>query len=206
MESWRGHIACLDDRFLGIGTQARNVYSQFGEDGLVGAVLDRIGVKNQWCFEVGAHDGECLSNTRNFREQGWNCLLVESNAEHFGKLAIHASDRVYCVHEHIDRNSLDRLLGDCGAPLDLDFGCIDIDGQDYWAWDGMVMYRPRVMLVEFALNENNGPEDVPALGDTTQRQATIGPILRMGRSKGYTAIAKTYVNAVFVRDSELSGI
>lgn len=199
-ESWRVHVACLDDRFRGIESRARNVYSQFGEDGLLEVVFDRIGERNTWCFEVGAWDGDYLANTRRFREQGWHCLLVESNKQHFDKLALLASDRVHCVNEHIDPQSLDRLLTDCGAPNDLDFGCIDIDGQDYWVWDGLRLHEPRVMLVEFCTNER---EDIPPLGDRTERQATLTPILKLGESKGYVAVAKTYVNVVFVKDSEL---
>jgi hypothetical protein len=199
-ECWRVHVACLDTRFEGIEARARNVYSQFGEDGLIEAVFEKIGLKNKWAFEVGAHDGSYLSNTRRFREQGWHCLLVESGAQQFNKLALLASDRVHCVNEHINPTSLDRLLSDCGAPNDMDFGCIDIDGQDYWVWDGMRVHEPRVMLVEFCLREEH---DIPPLGDTSMRQATFEPLRRLGVSKGYTPVARTYVNTIFVKDTEL---
>lgn len=199
-ESWRVHVAGLDDRFSGIERRVRNVYSQFGEDGLVEAAFERIGERNKWCFEVGAHDGDYIANTRRLREMDWNCLLVESNADHFNKLIKLASGMVHCVHEHIGPDSLDRLLAECGAPPDLDFGCIDIDGQDYWVWDGLKKYAPRVMLVEFCQNEG---DDIPPFGDTSGRQATLEPIIKLGKAKGYTAIAKTYVNVVFIKDTEL---
>ena len=198
---WRIHVACLDARFAGIEMQARNMYSQFGEDGLVQFAFERIGLRNRWCFEVGAADGEYLSNTRSFREQGWHCLLVESNKEQFRKLALLQSGTVFCINECIDGNSLDGLLADCGAPSDMDFGCIDIDGQDYWAWEGMKNYSPRVILVEFCPNDGHG---IPRLGDTTGQQASLGPIVELGKEKGYTAVAKTYVNALFVKDTELA--
>lgn len=200
-ESWRVHVACLDPRFQGIEDRARNVYSQFGEDGLLEAVFERIGERNKWCFEVGANDGNWLANTRRFREQGWYCLLVESEKQHFDKLAILASERVYCVNEYVGPSSLDRLLADCGAPTDMDFGCIDIDGQDYWVWDGMRTHAPRVMLVEFCTANTH---DIPPLGDTSLRQATLQPILKLGASKGYVPIVKTFVNVLFVKGTELA--
>ena len=201
MESWRVHVAGLDNRFLGIEERARNVYSQFGEDGLIQAAFERIGIKNRWCFEVGACDGDYISNTRSFREQDWYCLLVESSKQQFDKLALLASARVHCVNEHIGPDSLDRLLADCGAPTDMDFGCIDIDGQDYWVWDGMKNYAPRMMLVEFCKNDG---DLIPLRGDNGRKQATLQPILHLGKSKGYTAIAKTYVNVLFVKESEIA--
>lgn len=200
-ENWRVDVACLDDRFSGIEERARNVYSQFGEDGLIEAVFERIGARNKWCFEVGAHDGTWLANTRRLREQGWSCLLVESVKQHFDKLALLASDRVKCVNEHVGPGSLDRLLADCGAPTDMDFGCIDIDGQDYWVWDGMRNHAPRMMLVEYCTAPGH---DIPPLGDTSLRQATFNPLVKLGESKGYKAIFRTQVNVLFIKETELA--
>lgn len=204
-ESWRVHVACVDSRFHGIEGRARNVYSQFGEDGLVEAVFERIGERNKWCFEVGAADGEWISNTKRLREQDWFCLLVESNKDAFEKLAVLKSERVYCVNEHIGVDSLDRLLSDCGAPSDMDFGVIDIDGQDYWVWDYLRDHTPRAMLVEF---ENRPMQDttkfIPPIGDTSGKQAFFQSVWDLGKSKGYSLVAKTLVNALFVKESEIA--
>ena len=63
-----------------------NVYSQFGEDGLIASILERVGTTNKECFEVGAGDGRHLSNTRRLVELGWHALWIESSAEQFMKL------------------------------------------------------------------------------------------------------------------------
>lgn len=181
------------------------MYSQFGEDGLIEAIFAKTGIKNKWCFEVGAWDGNWLSNTRGFREQGWHCLLVESCKQRFEQLVILASNLVHCVNEEVGPESLDRLLTDCGAPNDMDFGCIDIDGQDYWIWDGLKIHEPRVMCVEF---ENRGVQDdtlfVPTLGDTSGKQAYFQSLWDLGKEKGYSLVAKTMVNALFVKESEIA--
>ena len=199
-DHWRVHVASLDGRFQGIESAARNVYSQFGEDGLIAAIFEKIGIKNRWCFEVGAYDGIWLSNTKTLRDEGWSALLVESNVDHFQRLSLFANDAVKCVNEHVDCSSLDRLLKDAGAPTNLDLGVIDIDGQDYWVWDGMRNYAPRVMMVEFCYRNIL---DIPPLGDVGTRQATLQPLIELGRSKGYSAVTKSYVNCLFVKDSEL---
>lgn len=204
-ESWRVHVACLDDRFAGIKLRALNVYSQFGEDGLIEAVFERIGIRNRWCFEVGAADGDYLSNTKVLRKNDWYCLLVESNESHFKRLSLLRSESVFCVHEHVDGSSLDRLLADCGAPTNMDFGCVDIDGQDYWVWDGMRRCEPRVMLVEFSNRKiQDDMRYIPPLGNQTSKQASFRSIRDLGESKGYIAVAKTYVNVLFVKESDLA--
>lgn len=182
------HGAFLADR-------AANAFSQFGEDGLIAAVFERIGERNRWCFEVGAHDGRWLSNTLRLRQAGWSAVLIEADEEQFAKLKSHARENVFPVHDRIGPDSLDRVLAAHGAPADLDLGVIDIDGQDYWAWQGMTAFRPRVMLVEYS--PYGTVEDFPGLGE--EGQAGINPILRLGAEKEYIPLAVTICNVLFVR-------
>lgn len=176
----------------------RNNTSQFGEDGLIEAVLEKIGETNRWCFEVGASDGLFYSNTKRLRDAGWRAVLVEGNSLSFEKCRSFESPLVHVVHQKIKANSLDNILAGVGAPIRMDFGVIDIDGQDYWAWDGLRTFRPRVMLVEFMyLNENfHNPYFIPAVGE--EGQAGLEAICDLGRSKGYTPIVSTYCNVLFV--------
>ncbi len=174
-----------------------NASSQFGEDGLVEACLEKFGAANRWCFEVGAHDGLFLSNTHRLRCFGWNAVLIESDPELFERLCSQQSDTVQCVHETINGQSLDRILAESEAPEDIDLGVIDIDGQDYWAWLGMKRFRPRLMLVEFDYGSDEKPATIPQVGGVGQ--ASYKAIEQLGLSKGYTPLAKTTVNLLFVK-------
>ena len=180
--------------------KGRNVTSQFGEDCLIAAALSRIGITNQWCFEVGAHDGLYFSNTKWMRDDGWNAVLIESVRDHYVKLEALRTDKVHCIHATVGQGDLDRILRMCGAPESMDFGCIDIDGQDYWVWKGMERYRPRLMLVEFCRGDGRF---IPPLGDSSIDQATLEPILELGKEKGYRMLAKTHCNVLFGREDVL---
>ncbi len=60
----------------------KNVKSQFGEDGVIMEIFNRIGHGNKFCVEFGAWDGEYLSNSYNlFNNNGWHALLIEADAE-----------------------------------------------------------------------------------------------------------------------------
>ena len=191
------HHACGDS----IRERERNDSSQFGEDGLIEAALERIGITNRWCFEVGAADGEFFSNTKRLRENGWNCVLIEADQERFGQLEKLATNQVRCVHEQIGPLSLDRILSVAGCPFEPDLGVIDIDGQDFWCWAGLRLYRPRLMLVEFwPTHDAEGTRFIPVLGgDNSQGQAALGPICDLGRAKGYEPILRTHCNVLFVK-------
>ncbi len=174
-----------------------NHSSQFGEDGLIEACLERFGAENKWCFEVGANDGLFFSNTFRLRCDDWHSVLIESDGPAFEKLQAIQSERARCVHERIGPGSLDRILAEHGAPEALDLGVIDIDGQDWWAWDGMKRFRPRLMLVEFEYGSNANEAWKPELNGTGQ--ANLKAIEALGRSKGYEPLATTTVNMLFVK-------
>lgn len=169
-----------------------NVYTQFGEDGLISACLERIGVTNRHCFEIGAADGRFYSNTLVLREQGWHSVLIESNADQFRKLKAEFGDVSECIHCHT--TDLDAILSQTKIDTRPDLGIIDIDGQDYWLWNDLVKYRPRIMMVEIAPMFPELP--VPSRGG--EGQAGLDAIRTLGLSKGYQLVATTYCNAVFL--------
>lgn len=184
-----------DKRFSWLLDKSFDKYTQFGEDGLIGAVLDRIGEKNKWCFEVGAADGLFYSNTKLLRDQGWSAVLIEADDDKFCKLQKYEGGNVHCIHETITPTSLDKILTECGAPADLDVGVIDIDGQDFHIWEGLQDFLPRIMLVEFGPSTNLR-DFIPQLGG--EGQAGRDAISDLGRKKGYTPVCHTQVNTLFV--------
>lgn len=190
------HTVAASPEFDWVAEASGDLTSQFGEDGMVAELFDRIGYSNFWCFEVGAADGLFFSNTKWLRDDHWNAVLIESGDDAFAKLTEWESERVYTIHETVGHGCLDRILAECGAPTDMDFGVIDIDGQDWHVWEGMEQYQPRVMLVEFA------QQDAPVPERGGKGQAGRSAIVALGESKGYVPVAFTYVNALFVKGSE----
>lgn len=180
------------------------VTSQNGEDGLIEAIFEKIGTTNRWCFEVGASDGKTLSNTWALREQGWSSVQIEGNIGQFSRLNQEHGKRCSCVHATIGRDDLDGILDTYAVPDDLDFGVVDIDGQDYHVWDGLVRHRPRVILIEADNPSSINDFYVPPLGNNAQGQAKAGSLLALGESKGYTCVFHLAWNLFFVRNDVLS--
>jgi hypothetical protein len=179
--------------------KVRNTYSQFGEDGVLAAIFQAIGVENSWCFECGAADGLFFSNTRRLIEGGWSALLVEADPEAFTRLQANNAafaGRVTCVNARVDdANRLEDLLTACGAPRHLDLAVIDVDGQDYYLWNSMLRYRPRVVVIEF---DHTAPvEFIPTAGGPGQ--AGWAAISRLGAGKFYDLVHHGYCNMIFVR-------
>lgn len=136
---------------------ARNTYSQFGEDGITGEILDRLTAKinlNSWCVEFGAWDGVHLSNTcALIRERGYRAVLIEGDQSRFVQLeANHPQPSVIKINRMVEfsgENSLDAILQTTEIPEDFDLLSIDIDGCDYWILDSLKKYKPKILIVEF---------------------------------------------------------
>lgn len=68
-----------------------NVFSQNGEDGVIGEMLIRLGIASEsslqsprWCVEFGAWDGKHLSNTFALvKKHAWNAVYIEGDPQKF---------------------------------------------------------------------------------------------------------------------------
>lgn len=177
----------------------KNIYSQFGEDGLIEEIFRRIGTTNKWCFEVGAADGKWMSNSRKLIDDGWSAVLIERDDARYAKLlesfGTNPSVRL-CKQEVGDKGlaSLDSILQGRDFPEQADLGIIDIDGQDYYVWLAMMKYKPRVMVVEY--DPRVAVDFIPERNGAGQ--AGRDAIISVGSAKGYDPVCLTPVNVIFV--------
>lgn len=181
----------------------QNLYSQFGEDGIVDAIFDKIGTKNRWCFECGAHDGVFMSNTRRLIDRGWDAVLVEADATAFARLSENLKPErpsVRLMNHRVEASvglTMDTLLAKQKAPADIDLVCIDVDGPDYYLWNSMLMHRPRVVVIEHALPSDENAWFIPAQGGTGQAGYLAMQHLAMG--KFYQTLCQTFTNTISIR-------
>ena len=145
---------------------AKNVHSQGGEDGIIAEVLRIMGAANRWCVEFGAWDGLYLSNTCNLlRHHGWSGVMIEGDGEKARMIRENHPDaqRVHAINTFIgfERgvDTLDDALRQTPIPRDFDLASIDVDGVDWYVWESMIDYRPRLVVIEFN----------PLSADTVQR-------------------------------------
>lgn len=182
-----------------------DMYSQFGEDGIIDHIFEVIGEGGRVCVEFGAADGISCSNTAAlWSDKGWAALLIEPDADRFHALQQNAAldADVRCRSDFVTPSgvsSIDAILEEEGiGPVD--FMSIDVDGDDYLILQAMTG-RPRVMAVEF------NPTVPPHLDiHPTETGSTFGAsalaLVRLGTSLGYRFIGASYCNVFFVTEDE----
>jgi hypothetical protein len=175
-----------------------NRYSQYGEDAILEAIFNRIGVSPRpFCVDVGAADGILFSNVRQWLEKGWEGVLIEADAERFASLEKNtaAFPGVRRLHKKVEPGELDNLLYVLDVPESFDLLNIDIDGQDYYLWNSLLSFRPRVMVIEYAPDVD--PMFIPPFGG--KGQAGSKAMMYVAAARGYLVVKQTQTNLICIR-------
>jgi hypothetical protein len=190
----------------------RIVTSQHGEDGVIEALFARIGCKHRFCVEFGAGDGLALSNTHTLiNDHKWSALLIEGSESTSPTLInrYRGNPRVDAKRALVglgDKETLDYHLrtSPLSPPQDFDLLSIDIDGMDFYVWDSLSQYRPRVVIIEMNQFIPNDVYFVQPPDSSINYGASLLALTELGKQKHYELAATTPSNAVFVVTEEYS--
>jgi hypothetical protein len=218
LEVWRqpslhyAAIASLAQRYgyAALSAAELKVFSQNGEDGVLAEIFSRIETTNRFFVEFGVSNGiEC--NTRFLMEVlGWSGVYFEPVPEVFTRLSERFASRtdVLAIQAFLTPENASDLFAQAGVPPEPDLLSIDIDGQDYWVWEVLEAYRPRVVVIEYNA-KLVGARLVERKGSVHGRidfGASLEALRALGDRKGYTLVHAELagVNLFFVR-KELAG-
>ena len=189
---------------IDLGRYETSLYSKNGEDGVIAALFQKMGISSRYCVELGASDGITNSNTYLLRLQGWASLLLDRGREN-SSLKVH--------QEFVTKENINRLFKKYQVPLDLDLLVINPKYNAFYFWKDLDQaYRPAVVLTAY-----NGylPQDSDSVaiyhpyfcGDGSRCfGASVLALCRLGREKGYTLVyAESQGERLFfVRDDVLA--
>ncbi len=190
-------------------------FSQNGEDGVLLYLLALLGHGSRTSAEICAGDGLECCTANLIVNHSWFGLLVDGDAEN-----VRRGREFYSNSRHqwfdppdvrqawITVESAPGLLVDAGVADPLDLLVIDLDGMDFWIWQALGQFRPRIVVAEVnpALGAESitlayqgdfvRPDNIPFAG--TSLPAMIG----LGRRLGYRFVGteRFGINAFFVRD------
>ena len=193
---------------ISLRESAGGQYSQHGEEGVIQAIFNEIGVKTKTCVEIGAYRLQRISNVYSLWTNGWKALLIEGDPMRYKRLvqdyAAHPQareQRVTIVNRfgaEEGPDSLDTILASQRFPSDFDLLCIDVDGLDFHLWRGLTRFRPRLVVVEY--NPTIPPHiELVGSGKGNEIGCSLLSLTKLAREKDYSLVASVIWNAFFVR-------
>jgi len=182
----------------------KKIYSQFGEDGIINEILNRIKNENldKYCVEFGARDGVSDSNTYNLiKNLNYKAVLIEGDKKYFKKLCKNfSSDEIIKLNKFVDfdgENSLDNILQKTNIPKNFDFLSIDIDGCDYYIFESLKEYRPKLICIEFNHLIPNEVEFIQKKNFNIKQGSSPLSLIKLAKNKDYLLAGCTLTNLFF---------
>ena len=197
-------LAELQQKGRWLSHHAQNTTSQCGEDGIIAKALSLIPDRNFWCVEFGAWDGKLYSNTHNLvQSQNYRGVFIEADPIRFRELEnTHGASGRHMLRNAFvgfsKSDGLDSILAETEIPKNFDLLSVDIDGNDYYVWEAVEGYRPRLVVIEFNPTIASAVLFVQKKDSGTMHGASAASIVALARRKGYELIAVTAWNLLFV--------
>ena len=183
-----------------------NVYSQHGEDGIIEEILKRLSQNNdfQYC-EFGAWDGIHLSNTcALIKKNDCKALLIEPNKKKYNELCKNfPSNKIIKLNNFVEvkgKNSLDNLLKENEFNVNFDFLSIDVDSIDYYIFESLKIYKPKVICIEFNPTIPNEVYFVQKNNASINQGSSAKALIELASKKKYFAVCSTKTNLFFVHE------
>ena len=220
MEIGRLHASRMRD-VAALNDAEFRVFSQFGEDGIIQWLVQRVPIDEQTFVEFGVGDYS-ESNTRLLVEMAnWRGLIIDGDDAHLQFLVesgIAWRHTVDARSAFLTAENLDATISSAGYEGDVGLVSIDVDGVDYWMLDALNAVRPRILVVEY--NSHYGPhravtipydpafERMEAHWSGLYYGVSIAGLARCADRKGYALVGSnsTATNAFFVRRDVLGAI
>lgn len=193
------------------------VFSQSGEDGILGEIFRRIGTTDRRFVEIGVGDG-LENNTAYLLAGGWSGVWLEGSAESVRQATRNfrepvASGRLVIHHGLVTAESIGPSLANLGVGAEPDLVSIDVDRNTYYVWQALSSCRPRAVVVEYNATVPPTDEWVVAYdpaklwNGTNYFGASLKSYELLGRRLGYSLVGcgLAGTNAFFVRDDLVGG-
>ena len=189
------------------------VYSQWGEDGIIQYLLRHLSVSSNVFVEFGV-ENYLEANTRWLVEgHNWSGLVIDGSQQYVDAIksdAIYWKHRLKAVSAFVDAENINRLNSGNGISGDVGLLSVDIDGMDYWVWKAIDVVTPAIVVVEY--NSLFGPTKsvtVPYDPSFVRQKAhyswsyygaSLGALVGLGKTKGYAFVGSNSAgnNAFFV--------
>ncbi len=129
-----------------------SVFSQFGEDGIINWLINRLPQVNKVFLEIGTED-YWESNTRFLlKNNNWKGYLIEASKEAVSKIKkqqIYWKHNLKAIQSFIDKDNINELVSNNIIEKEIGLLSIDIDGNDYWVMKEISNLSPAIVICEF---------------------------------------------------------
>lgn len=199
------------------------VFSQFGEDGLIQYITNRLRLDERLrsFVEFGVENFSEANCRFLMVKDNWRGLVIdgsENNIKQVRRDRFFWRHQLVAVAQFIDKENINEVISASGFTGEIGILSVDIDGNDYWVLEAIDVVDPIIIIAEY--NSVFGPKRAVTVPYDPKFQrnnahysnlywgASITALTRLANSKGYELVAGNSAgnNVFFVRRDMLKGL
>ena len=130
------------------------VFSQFGDDGILQYLIHFLNIPSnfQTFVEFGVENYEEANTRFLLMNNNWRGLIMdglEKNIQHVTQSSYYWQHDITAKAAFIDKENINELISNSGFYGDIGILSIDIDGNDYWIWNEIIIVKPIIVVAEY---------------------------------------------------------
>lgn len=192
-----------------------SVFSQWGEDGIIEWIIQRLPGIPQTFIEFGVEDYKEANTRFLLVHRNWRGLVIDGSEENVKNIKhdyVSWRHDLTSISKFITKDNINALINNTFSSAELGLLSVDIDGNDYWVWESIDCIKPWLVVAEY--NSAFGdvyPITVPYRDDFQRAKAhfsnlyygaSIKSLEHLAKQKGYVLLGSNGAgsNAFFIRE------
>lgn len=128
------------------------VFSQFGDDGIIQWLVNLLPIPNKTFIEFGVENYR-EANTRFLLVNNyWSGLVIDGNIKNIEQIRNDQISTFYDLQSEcsfITEANINGLIASAKFNSEIGLLSVDIDGNDYWIWKSITEINPIIVIIEY---------------------------------------------------------
>ncbi len=128
------------------------VFSQWGEDGIIDYLISNLDIENKTFIEFGVENYEESNTKFLLLNKNWDGFIMDSstnNINYIKNSELYWKHSLTAVTSFVNKENINDLLKLSKFDKKIGLLSIDIDGNDYWVWQGIDTMEPSIVIIEY---------------------------------------------------------
>jgi len=128
------------------------VFSQFGDDGIIAWLTTKLPLPNKTFVEFGVENYREANTRFLLINKYWSGLVIDGNNENIKQIRNEQIHTFYDLQPEcafITRDNINIIISTSRFDKDVGVLSVDIDGNDYWVWEAINSINPIIVIIEY---------------------------------------------------------
>lgn len=128
------------------------VFSQFGDDGIINWLTNKLPIKNRTFIEFGVEDYQEANTRFLLVNDYWSGLVIDGSKKNIDSIL---KEQLYnffdldAICNFITTENINQIIRSAKFSEEIGLLSIDVDGNDYWIWKAINSVKPIIVISEY---------------------------------------------------------